>query len=91
MRARGDIVIQFGGMRLPPFDTEAGRNELRLALNEIDGVDIPSWQLSRWPTIPLTALEDPANLDRLVKVLDRIATESHVVQTVNTAEPAVAA
>ena len=62
LRARGDLVIQFGGMRLPPFDTEAGRNELRLALNEIEGVDIPSWQLSRWPTIPLTALVDPANL-----------------------------
>ncbi len=76
-RARGDIVVQFGGMKQPPFDTIAGRDELRLALNEIDGVDIGPWQLSRWPTIPLALLEDPANLARLVAVLDRLATESH--------------
>ena len=77
IRARGDIVIQFGGMKQPPFDTTAARDELRLVLNEIEGVDIGSWQLSRWPTIPLAVLEDPANLARLVAVLDRLATESH--------------
>jgi len=90
-RARGDLVIQFGGMHLPPFDTEAGRNELRLALNEIEGVKIEPWQLSRWPTIPLTVLRDRANLARLVGVLDRIATESQVVQLGTMAEPVAVA
>ena len=78
-------------MRHPPFDTESGRDELRRALNEIDGVHIPSRQVNGWPRFPLSALEDPANLVRLVAVMDRIATESHMVQPVNTAEPAVAA
>ena len=33
VRARGDVVVQFGSMRHPPFDAEAARNELRVALN----------------------------------------------------------
>ena len=39
-RRRPGIVVQFGNMRHPPFDTDAARNELRRALNEMDGVDI---------------------------------------------------
>ena len=76
VRARGDVVIQFGGMKQPPFDSIEARDELRLMLNEIDGVDIGSWQLSRWPTIQLAVLEDPASLSRVVAVLDRIAVDS---------------
>jgi hypothetical protein len=70
------VVIQFGGMKQPPFDSIEARDELRLMLNEIDGVDIGSWQLSRWPTIQLAVLEDPASLSRVVAVLDRIAVDS---------------
>jgi hypothetical protein len=69
-------------MRHPPFNTEAARNELRLALNAIDGVDIPESGLSGWPTFPIAILEDPANLVRLVAVLDRIAAESHGARAV---------
>lgn len=76
IRARGDVVIQFGNMHQSPFDTEAGRNELRLALNEMVGVDIPESQLGRWPNFPLAVLEDPANLEHLIAVMDRIALES---------------
>jgi hypothetical protein len=76
IRARGDIVIQFGGMKQPPLDSIENRDELRGMLNEIDGVDIGSWQLTRWPTIPLTALEDPVHLSRLVGVLNRLSDES---------------
>jgi len=79
-RARGDVVVGFGNMRHPPFDTDAARNELRLALNAIEGVDIPESQLGGWPTFPLAVLEDPANLVRLVAVLDRIAAESHAAR-----------
>jgi endonuclease/exonuclease/phosphatase family metal-dependent hydrolase len=90
IRARGDIVIQFGGMKAPPFDTTEGRDELRLSLNEIDGVEIGPWQLSRWPTIPLAALADPANLACLVAVLDRIAEQSHTLPQTGASEHPVA-
>ena len=76
VKARGDVVVQFGSMRHPPFDTAAGRNELRLALNEIDDVDIADSQLNRWPTFPLAVLQDAENIARLVGVLDRLASES---------------
>ena len=87
VRARGDVVVQFGNMRHPPFDTEAARNELRLALNEMDGVDIPANKLRWWPTFPLSVLEDPRNLGRLVAVLDRIANESHPALPVADVQP----
>jgi hypothetical protein len=90
IRARGDVVIQFGGMKAPPFDTTEGRDELRLSLNEIDGVEIGPWQLSRWPTIPLAALADPANLACLVAVLDRIAEQSHTLPQTRASEHPVA-
>lgn len=76
IRARGEVIVHFGNMRHPPFDTEAARDDLRLALNAMEGVDIPASQLRYWPRFPLSVLEDPANLARLVAVLDRIATES---------------
>lgn len=75
--ASGDVVVHFGNMRHPPFDTDTAREELRIALNKIEGVDIPTSQLRYWPRFPIAVLEDPENLARLVGVLDRIATESH--------------
>jgi hypothetical protein len=74
VRTRGDVLIQFASMHIAPFDTEAGRDELRLALNEKDGVEIAPRKVRRWPAIPLAILEEPANLDRFVAVLDRLAT-----------------
>jgi hypothetical protein len=76
IRASGDVVVQFGRMRHPPFDTDEGRNELRLALNEIAGVEILEESLRGDPTFPLAILTDPANLMRLVAVLDRVAVET---------------
>jgi endonuclease/exonuclease/phosphatase family metal-dependent hydrolase len=77
VRARGDVVVQFGNMRHPPFDAMPVRNELRLALNEIEGVEISEGDLSGWPSFRLSSVEDPAGLARLVAVLDRIAVETH--------------
>jgi endonuclease/exonuclease/phosphatase family metal-dependent hydrolase len=88
IRARGEVVVHFGNMRHPPFDTKAARNVLRHALNEMDGVDISWAQLRYWPRFPISVLEDPANLARLVGVLDRIATESHPAPRVVVAEVA---
>jgi endonuclease/exonuclease/phosphatase family metal-dependent hydrolase len=82
IKASGEVIVQFGSMRHSPFNTDAARNELRLAFNAIEGVDIPESQLHRWPTIPLAVLEDPTNLGRLVGVLDRLATETRAARTV---------
>ena len=75
-------MVHFGNMRHPPFDTPAAREELRCSLNEMEGVDIPANQLRYWPRFPLSVLEDPANLARLVAVLDRLATESHTARPI---------
>ena len=77
IHAGGDVVMHFGSMRHPPFDTPAARDDLRLAMNGIAGVDIPASQLRYWPRFPISVLEDPANLARLVAVMHRVATESH--------------
>ena len=82
IHADGDVVVWFGGMRHPPFDARECREALRSALNEMAGVHLPSRQVNGWPRFPLSALEDPANLLRLVAVLDRIATESHTTPTI---------
>lgn len=90
VKASGDIVVQFGNMRHPPFDTDAARDELRRALNEMDGVRLPRRQLHYWPRFPIGALEDPANLGRLAAVLDRIATESHSAVRIEDVRPSEA-
>ena len=87
IHADGQVVVWLGGMRQPPFDTEAGRDELRKALNELDGVHIHRRRVNGWPRFPLAVLEDPANLLRLVAVLDRIATESHTVPAMEEVGP----
>jgi hypothetical protein len=76
IRADGHVVVQFGGMRYPPFDTPESRNELRLALNQIDDVEIGEADLTRYPTFPVSALVDSSNLMRLVDVLHRLAGET---------------
>ena len=81
VKASGDVVVQFGNMRYAPFDTDDARDALRRALNEMDGVHIPKRQLQGWPRFPIAALEAPANLMKLVAVLDRIAVERHTAAT----------
>src|SRR4051794_11880906 len=82
VKARGDVIVQFGSMRHPPFDSDVARNELRLVLNAIDGVDIAESQLHRGPTVRLAVLEAPDNLAKLVAVLDRLADESRAVSAI---------
>ena len=76
IKVAGEVVMQFGGMRHPPFDTEDGRRPLLDALNRMTGVKLPRWQVRTWPRFPLAVLEDEANLAAFVAVLDRIVTES---------------
>ena len=79
IHADGRVVVWLGGMRCPPFDEKPGREQLRKLLNELDGVHVHWRQVNGWPRFPLARLEDPANLLKLVAVLDRIAEESHSV------------
>ena len=79
IHADGQVVVWLGGMRCPPFDGQAGREQLRRLLNELDGVHVHHRQVNGWPRFPIERLEDPANLLKLVALLDRIADESHTV------------
>jgi hypothetical protein len=88
IHADGRVVAWLGSLRLPPFDTEAARHELRRALNRMDGVHLHRSRVHGWPRFPLARLEDPANLLRLVAVLDRIASESHAATPTDAVPPA---
>lgn len=85
----GQVVVWFGGMHCPPFDADTARDGLRRALNEMTGVHLHGRQASGWPRFPIALLEDPANLVQLVAVLDRIATESHTVASIEVVRPDV--
>ncbi len=87
IHADGRVVVWLGGMHQPPFDTEPTREELRRALNEMEGVHLPSRQVNGWPRFPISALETSENLLHLVTVLDRIATESHTIRVIEEVEP----
>jgi hypothetical protein len=76
IQADGRVVAWLGSLRLPPFDTQEARHELRRALNEMDGVHVHRRQVNGWPRFQLEELQNAGNLVRLVEVLDRIATES---------------
>ncbi len=82
IHADGRVVVWLGGLRLPPFDSEPGRHEIRRAINEMDGVHIHGRQVNGWPRFDVALLEDPANMPWFVEVLDRIVTESHAVPPV---------
>ena len=77
IHADGQVVMWLGGMRHPPFNEKGGREQLRKALNAMDGVHVHWRQVNGWPRFPIAVLEDRDNLLKLVGVLDRVATESH--------------
>ena len=72
----GMLGVSFQYMGHPPFDTEAGREPLRVMLNEISGVDIPPERLKGRPQISLAVLADPPNLARFIAVFDRVVDET---------------
>jgi endonuclease/exonuclease/phosphatase family metal-dependent hydrolase len=77
IHADGQVVIHFGGMRVEPFDTPAGRAGILQALNAIDGVEIGVTELYRWPRFSIEVLVHPPNLAAFVAVIDRLAGEAH--------------
>ena len=67
----GGAQIQFGTMQTkPPFDDEAKRREILDLLNRVPGVSIPEDRLSKYPSIPLSALVEPASLEQFLAVFD---------------------
>lgn len=76
VRASGDVVLWFGGWKLPPYDDPESREGLRQLVNAIPGVHVHRRELGRWPRFPLARLEEPEALLKLVDVLDRLAGDS---------------
>jgi hypothetical protein len=67
----GRVEIPFQWMQArQPFADEARRQELRGRLNAIPGVEIPADAIARRPTVPLSALTDPAALRSFLGVWD---------------------
>ncbi|MGX1811840.1 GmrSD restriction endonuclease domain-containing protein [Nocardia sp. NPDC055321] len=63
-----EIVFQHLVVR-EPFTGNELRNEFRLRLNEIAGVDIPEGKLALRPTFSIKSLKDPAEYRRLCDAL----------------------
>ena len=85
--ASAALDVSFQYMSNPPFDTAAGREPLRVLLNEIPEVAIPAARLGGRPRIPLAKLVDPTSLGRLIAVLDRIVDETRPRSTSGAATP----
>ncbi len=65
------LYIQFGDIRLkPPFSNELKRLEVLRRLNEIPGVTIPDETIAKYPSIPLSLLNNEAALNQLLETLD---------------------
>jgi endonuclease/exonuclease/phosphatase family metal-dependent hydrolase len=74
-RALGDVVVQFQYMTHPPFDTTAGREELRQRLAAI-GADVPPSRLNGRPAFPLALLERPESFEAFIGVLEWFVDEA---------------
>ncbi|GLZ43769.1 DUF262 domain-containing protein [Actinokineospora sp. NBRC 105648] len=63
-----EVVFLYLATRAP-FDDQALREELRLRLNKVPGVDIPEGKLALRPKVPLSVLANPDAVDELCAVL----------------------
>ena len=67
----GRVEIQFVSMReRPPFNDDAKRRELLERLNRIGRVTIPDHRLDTWPSFPLAALTDTADMQHFLNTFD---------------------
>ena len=65
---RVEVVFQHLAAR-PPFDDIAQRNELRLRLTEVRGIDLPPSKLELRPGFDLSVLADRTNRDMIADAL----------------------
>ena len=68
------IPFQTVGQR-PPFNDESKRLDLLERLNQIAGVRLPPDAISRYPSIRLGTLNDPAALEQFLGTLDWVVQE----------------
>lgn len=67
----GSSTIWFADMRTkPPFSDEVKRSELLRRLNEISGIIVPDKAVDKYPSIPLTPLDNEPALKQFLEVLD---------------------
>ena len=65
------IQIQFDRLsKRPPFDSDDLRAEFLDKLNEIEGVDMPSTSVSKYPSLRIRLLNDEKELNKLMNTLD---------------------
>ena len=70
------LYVQFGDMRSrPPFSDEHKRLEFLRRLNEIPDVTLPDEAIDKYPSMPLTPLNDEAALKRFLATLDWVVQE----------------
>jgi hypothetical protein len=66
----GRIEVQFQHMHAPPFNALGHRMELRRRLVAIPGIEITDEAVTKRPSFPLAALEQPASLKQFLEVLE---------------------
>jgi hypothetical protein len=64
-----EVVFQHLRSR-PPFDDLEVREELRLRLNKVDGVDLPASKIDLLPGFSIELLAEPAARDQLAEALE---------------------
>lgn len=70
-RTYGSLAIWFGDIRTkPPFSDELKRLELLRRLNKISGFVIPERAIEKYPSVPLSSLNNEIALKQFLEVLD---------------------
>jgi hypothetical protein len=65
------LYVQFGDMKSrPPFSNECKRLKLLRRLNELPSVTLPNNAIDKYPSIPLTTLNNEAALKQFLDTLD---------------------
>lgn len=67
----GTVAIQFGYMqRRPPFTDETVRRDILYKLNDIPGIKLPDDAITRFPSIPLTVLQEEGRLEQFFRAME---------------------
>ena len=64
-----------GLSKTPPFDADGHRQELRRRLQTIALVEIREDQLDKYPSIPISAVQDVEDFERFIDAMDWVIRE----------------
>jgi alkylated DNA nucleotide flippase Atl1 len=71
----GTIEVPFQWMKIrPPFDDTSVREQMRIMLNEVPGIEIPVARLGLRPRFALSVLQDPGAVNSLMDILSWFVT-----------------